>query len=192
MKINYFFNFIIFKNEKKRSNNECSKKVDNEQEVLDNFLCSQTFLNNFRSKKLETGNYLVSKMDHFKKEIEKEENKYNEQNLKLMKVDLENLNKNFNSKIDLIRESNQKIIQILMDMNKNPDDKTLINSFDEEFKELKRIALLSQSDLPSYSFNILNTVRPVSTPTSNYSNAQNNEVSILGRREKSKKCSDFF
>lgn len=149
---------------------EKGKPLDKKQEFIENLQAQQTFLNTFRAKKLEYGGFLNYKLNMFKKDIDKEDNKFNEQNLKVIKADIENLNKNLNSKLEFIKESNKKLIQLLQAITQNStfrgfDENTAL--LEEELKEMKRFILLTQqADVPSHGSNASNVVRPQST-TSN-------------------------
>jgi len=144
------------------------------QEILDKLVCYQNFLNSLRSRILELGGFLNLQIDCFNREIEKEENKYNAINLKITKLDIEKLNKSLNLKVDLIKESNERLIKILITLTANSDkseqskrDENIVK-LEYEFLELKTIALITQKpDNPCFTSSLTNNAI---RPSSNLSN----------------------
>ena len=108
------------------------------------------FLNNFCSKEIEHANFFNLRIENFKCNVEKEENKYNEQNLKAMKLEIEKLDKSLDTDlIDLIKESNQKLENFLNNITRQVefeqnDDTALL---EEELNVLKQTAMLNISHL---------------------------------------------
>jgi hypothetical protein len=152
---------------------EKGKPLGKKQEYIENLQNQQTFLNNFRTKKLEYGDFLMYKCNTFKKDIEKEEFKYNEQRLKVIKADLDNLSKILSSRNEYIRESNKKLIQMIQAITnhsafKGFDEST--NALEEELKEIKRYICLTQPmnlTWPTHGTSTSNAVRPQPTAADN-------------------------
>jgi len=174
---------------------ELNSESKEHQEFVDMLLCQQNFLNSIRSSKLELGSFLNMRIDYFRREIEKEENKYNEINLKIIKLDIDKLNKSLNLKVDLIKESNEKLITILITLTANMDreeefkrDESTVK-LEYELQEIKRIILITQQhDVHGYTSTIINNVVRPSSTLSDYTNLQHSRevVTYLDAKQKIK------
>lgn len=167
---------------------EKGKPLDKKQEYIENLQTQQTFLNNFRAKKLDYGGFLNYKLNMFKNDIEKEDNKFNEQNLIVIKGDIENLNKNLNGKLEFIKESNKKLTQVLQTITQNSkfkgfDENTAL--LEEELKEMKRVILLTQqADVPIHGLTATNAVQPLSATSNSTPDTPTADVAALDHKRK--------
>ena len=159
-------------------------------EFLDKIIGYHTFLNNFRSKSIEFGNVLNFKVESYKKDIEKDENKYNEQKLKLIKCEVDKVSKSLNPKMETLIDSNNKVLQVfnsVLDEQQAYVNRTaLLASLEHELKEIKHAALVAQPvDLPSYVYSVAsNSVRPVSSMSA-ISHVHDPEQTLLSFNQKS-------
>ncbi len=126
------------------------------------------------------------KAESLKLEIEKEENKFNEQKLKLFKEEMEKIFKiiNQNLKMETTKEQNQKVLNTLKSMHKE-EALTNLNNLEMELKELKRMALLTQPcEQPNHVHTATNVIRPVSS-LSILSSSENSDQELLNFSQKS-------
>ncbi len=183
------------------ANNSNTNKEEIVESLYQYLKIQHAFVADYREKILEFGTNAFIKCELYKKEIEKDENKYNQQNLKLIKLDIEKLFKTLNTKMDLAKEQNKKLIQILKAeenaeiKSDNSSSECSINMklLEIELRELRRIALLTQPNEPltphGYQFiTSTNAIRPLSSMSST-SVAQSSELDVISF---SQKCNKFF
>ena len=111
-----------------------------------------------------------------KKEIEKDENKYNENNLKKIKIDIDKLNSLLNDKKKTIKSLNQNLLNILNNTTATTNE-LIIHKLDLEINELnqKQITMFYHPNIVHSLENLANfiprnTVAPSDPSLTNNSN----------------------
>lgn len=82
-------------------------------DIYQKFLSQKTTINDFRNRTIEYGSEYKLKREKLRKEIEKDENKYNEENLKKLKIELDKLINLLIDKKETLKGLNQKLLVIL-------------------------------------------------------------------------------
>ena len=128
------------------------------------FMQKLTF-STYRNKTIDFGNEWRSKRELLRKEIEKDENKYSEENLKKMKLDVEKMNSALRERRDSLKDLNQKLINILNNSNLTYD--VTLSQLETEMDELGKKQVASQSTIVTSLENLThfmprNAVAPLS------------------------------
>ncbi len=151
----------------------------------------------YRNKLIDFGNEWRSKRDLLRKEIEKEENKYSQENLKKIKQDIEKMNSALKERHDSLKNLNQKLKNTLNDSNLNYD--AILSQLETEMDELSKKQVTSQPTILTSLENLAyfmprNAVAPLNVePNAGGNNpVQTNSSNHLLMSHKSKFKKIFF
>ena len=145
------------------------KKITDEEKISEysqRLFNQKLMFSTYRNKLIEFGNEWRSKRDLLRKEIEKEENKYSQENLKKMKLEIELMNSALRERHDSLRNLNQKLINTLNDSSLSYD--AILNQLETEMEELNKKQAASQLTIITSLENLAyfmprNAVAPLST-----------------------------
>lgn len=153
-----------------------NKEDDKSNENVHKLLYFKMILTTYRNKAIDHANDYKLKRESFKKEIEKDENKYNENNLKKIKIDIDKLNSLLNDKKKTIKSLNQNLLNILNNTTATTNE-LIIHKLDLEINELnqKQITMFYHPNIVHSLENLANfiprnTVAPSDPSLTNNSN----------------------
>ena len=125
------------------------------------------------------------KLASFRIAIELDENKFNQENLRNVKVDIDNLDNILREKIKTTSDEHDKLVQIFNSNKEKSINETLLHQFETEIEEIRKKPKPLTQQLQSLLHQTSNSVRPTSSPSDEEANEPNPAMSNLRTSQKS-------
>ena len=133
----------------------------------------------------------TKKIAAFRTQIELDENKFNQENLKSVKVDIDNLDNILRDKIRATNDEHDKLNQIFNSNKEKSLSEAVLNQFETEFEEIRKKPKPLTQQLQSLISQTSNSVRPSSGASDTSNNEANQTMSNLRTSQKSMPHSKF-
>ncbi len=134
-------------------------------------------LNNYNQDNVEIGFNLKKKVEKFKSDLNQDENKFNEDNLKKLKKYIDNVNKSIGEKLNALKKEYEKIQNLFSSNFNDSNNSNKLNSV-EFLNQIDAILEQESKKHESTSLAHLNTLLATNVirPISNTTSADNNET----------------
>ena len=170
------------------NNNKSNKNEHLTAKLVEKLNHFEKNLSEQQQENLEIENNLRKKVENFKTQIELDENKYNEENLKKIKTDIETLMSGLKEKIKTAKDENEKLNQIFNSNKEFQLNEVVLSQLESEFEERKKTRPLTQH---LQSLFTANTVRPASGVSNSSNDSGDNQPANYSLRA-SQKSKLFF
>jgi hypothetical protein len=164
-------------------NNKSNKNEHLTAKLVEKLNHFEKNLSEQQQENLEIENNLRKKVENFKTQIELDENKYNEENLKKIKTDIETLMNGLKEKIKTAKDENEKLNQIFNSNKEFQLNEVVLSQLESEFEERKKTRPLTQH---LQSLFTANTVRPASGVSNSSNDSGDNQPANYSLRASQK------
>jgi hypothetical protein len=168
------------------TNNNTNTNANKENQLIEKINAFEKNLDEKYQENIEIESNFNKKLASFRTQIELDENKFNQENLKTVKVDIDNLDNILREKIKTTSDEYDKLVQIFNSNKEKSINETLLRQFEAEIEEIRKKPKPLTQQLQSLLHQTTNSVRPTSSPSDEEANEPNPAISNLRTSQKSK------
>jgi hypothetical protein len=168
-------NVLVESNNNSNKDNQLIEKINAFEKNLD-----EKFQEN-----IEIEANFNKKLASFRTTIELDENKFNQENLRNVKVDIDNLDNILREKIKTTSDEHDKLIRIFNSNKEKSINESVLHQFEAEIEEIRKKPKPLTQQLQSLLHQTSNSVRPTSSPSEEEANEPNPAISNLRTSQKS-------